>query len=117
MKQISYIFTAFLVLCFALSGQALAQDEAAADDSRLISIHEARTLENKTPVATQGYIVKGLGSHKYMLEDESGSIRVKIEKDVWEGKPTGETDLITVEGTIFRKGNTVEIEVSKVIRN
>lgn len=114
MKQ---VFSLIVVL-FALSVMfgvpaAFAQDGA---EPAPVPIKEAWELPNKAPVAVEGYIIKSLGPHKYILAKDGVEIRVKIDSDAWGGDPTGEKDLVIVYGEMSKRGNTKEIEVSKVER-
>lgn len=117
MKHASYFLAALFAIfvVFAVPA-AFAQEGDGAATAKVIPIKEAWNLANKAPVAVEGYITKSLGPGKYTLENEGAFIRVKIDKDTWGGEPTGEKDLITVYGTVLKRGNSTEIEVEKVVR-
>ena len=49
------------------------------------------------------------------MEDPTGAIRAKIDKSLWpDGDKPKDGTLITVYGTLYKRGNQVEIEVTKV---
>lgn len=116
MKHASYFLAALFAIFVVFSvATAFAQENGAAT-AKVIPIEEARHLGDKAPVAVEGYITKSLGPGKYTLENENAFIRVKIDDSVWGGDPTGPKDLIEVHGTMAKRGNSIEIEVEKVIR-
>ncbi len=114
MKQAFRLIAALFVFCVAFSVPAFAEGDA---EPAPIPIKEALELPDKSPVALEGYIVKSLAPHKYILaQDDGEQVRVKIDADAWGGEPTGEKDLIVVYGEFTKHGNSREIEVDKVVR-
>lgn len=116
MKQAFYLVAALFILCMAISAQtAFAQDSGATTDQKTMTIEEIRALDKGAPVSLQATLSKGLGAGKVALEDPTGAIRAKIDKSLWpDGDKPKDGTLITVYGTLYKRGNQVEIEVTKV---
>ena len=113
MKQASYLVAALFALCVALAaGPAFAQDGG---DQKIMTIQEVRGTDNGSEVTFKGKITKELGAGKIGLEDETGPIRAKVEKDLWPGgkRPDDGTEVI-ISGKLAKRGNSVEVEASKV---
>ena len=115
MKQTSYIVAALFALCLALAAPAAFAQDSGSADQKIMTIQEVRDMDNGAAVTVQAEITKGLGAGKFALEDSTGPIKVKIDKDLWpDGKPARDGALITVSGTLHKRGNLVEIEAEKV---
>ena len=113
MKQASYFVAALFALGVALAaGPAFAQDGG---DQKIMTIQEVRDADNGSEVTFKGKITKELGAGKVALEDETGPIRAKVDKDLWPGgkRPDDGTEVI-ISGKLTKRGNSVEIEASKV---
>ena len=75
-------------------------------------------MDNGAEVVVQVTITKGLAAGKFAVEDSTGPLRIKVDKALWpDGKPARDGALITVYGTLKKKGNSVEIEATKIIVN
>jgi uncharacterized protein (TIGR00156 family) len=82
----------------------------------IITVKEAMGLRDDANVALRGHIVQHLGKDKYLFKDDTGSIRVEIDHDKWEGQSVGPTDPVEIIGEIDKDWNSVEIDVDRVIK-
>lgn len=82
-------------LCAALYAQAPAQAQFAGTPSAAeATVAEAMTARVGSYVSLTGSLKKEIGRAQYLFRDGSGDIRVRIEREFWQGrKVTGDTVL------------------------
>ena len=116
MKQTSYLIAALFALCLALAAPTAFAQDSGSTDQKIMTIQEVRdNAANGDKVTIQAQITKGLGAGKVALEDPTGPIKAKIDKSLWpDGKPAGDGALITITGTLVKRGNLVEIQAEAV---
>ena len=85
MKQTYYFMAALFALCLVLAAPAaFAQgDESAAGDQPILTIQDAKALDNGAEIAIKVIVTKGLGAGKVAVEDDTGAMRAKVDKDLW----------------------------------
>lgn len=118
MKQKYYLVTALFALCLALAAPAaFAQgDESAAGDQPVLTIQDAKALDSGAEIAIKVIVTKGLGAGKVAVEDDTGAMRAKVDKDLWpDGKPVRDGTEVTIYGTLYKRGNMAEITATKVV--
>lgn len=94
----------------AINQQALAPTQT-------ITVKQALTLKDDTPVQLKGFIVKSTGDEKYQFSDQTGSITVDIDDDLWQGKPISAKTPVTIVGEIdidYKPSKRVEVDVDQV---
>lgn len=115
MKQKFYLIAALFALCMALAAPTAFAQDSGSTDQKIMTIQEVRDMDNGAAVTVQAKITRGLGAGKFALEDSTGPIKAKIDKSLWpDGKPARDGALITVSGTLLKRGNLVEIEAETV---
>lgn len=117
MKKTYYLVAALFVLCLALSAPvAFAQDDgAAAGGQAVMTIKDAKALDSGAEVVIQGMVTKELGAGKVAVEDGTGVMRVKVEKELWPGgKRAGDGVMVIFHGVLSKRGNMAEVEATKV---
>lgn len=77
----------------------------------LTTAADAATMRDDTPVVLRGNIVRHLGKDKYLFKDASGTIRVEIDRDKWQGQTITPGDLVEIQGEVDKDWNSVEVEV------
>ena len=82
--------------------------------SEVVSVAEARTLRDDSPVVLRGRIERFLGNERYLFSDDSGSITVEIERRVWGNVSVDENDTVEISGEIDRDWRGVEVEVDRI---
>ena len=80
----------------------------------VITVEQAKELPDETPVVLQGKITKSLGDDDYTFEDETGTIRIEIDDDVWKGVFVDENDLVEIRGEIDKEFLRVRISVDSI---
>ncbi|MEZ2578467.1 YgiW/YdeI family stress tolerance OB fold protein [Buttiauxella ferragutiae] len=78
------------------------------------SIAQIKTLRDNTWVVLEGSIIKQIGHEIYEFRDNSGSISVDIDDNLWLGQSVSPKDKIRIEGEIDKDWNSVEIDVKSI---
>ena len=73
-------------------------------------------MRDDTRVVLRGNIVQHLGKDKYLFQDASGTIRVEIDDDKWQGQTVTPSDIVELHGEIDKDWNSVEVEVNRVVK-
>ena len=85
-------------------------------EQRVVTVQQALTFRDDTPVILQGYIIRALGNEKYLFRDDTGTIVVEIERNKWRGLSVGPNDRVEISGEVDRDRRGVEIEVDRIRR-
>lgn len=86
---------------------------AGADD-KVITVAEARELEDDVKVVLEGFIIEDLGDKMYIFRDATGDIDLGIKKDVWDKRDMDPDQLVRVYGEIDRDDDSIKVEVKKI---
>lgn len=100
---------------FALANTAINQSALAPTSTT--SVKKALTLKDDTPVQLKGYVVKAIGDEKYQFRDNTGSITVDIDDELWQGKPVNAKTPVTLIGEVdidYKPTKRVEVDVDSV---
>ena len=79
-----------------------------------VSVAQALTLRDDSPVILRGRIVRFLGDEKYTFTDSTGSITIEIDRRTWGTLSVNENDTVEISGEIDRELNRVEVEVATI---
>ena len=80
------------------------------------SVNEVRSMRDDAQVVLQGYITRSLGGENYLFQDDSGTISVEIDHEVWQGQSIGPKDLVVIHGEVDRDFFSCEVEVDRIIK-
>ena len=81
------------------------------------TVKQALSLKDEQKVQLRGYVVKAIGDEKYEFKDNTGSITVDIDDDLWQGKPIAANTAVTLIGEVdidYKPMKRVEIDVDAV---
>ena len=81
------------------------------------TVKQALNMKDDQKVQLRGYIVKSIGDEKYEFKDNTGSITVDIDDDLWQGKPIAANTPVTIIGEVdidHKPMKRVEIDVDAV---
>ena len=81
-----------------------------------VTAKEAATMRDDAHVVLRGNIVQHLGKDKYLFKDESGTIRIEIDNDVWQGQTITPGDRVEIQGEVDKDWNSVEVEVGRIVK-
>lgn len=93
----------------AVNQQALAP-------TQITTVKQALTLK-MIRLLLKGYVVKATGDEKYQFSDQTGSITVDIDDDLWQGQPVSAKTPVTIIGEIdidYKPTKRVEVDVDQV---
>ena len=80
-----------------------------------VTVAEAKKLRNKTPVALRGKIVQAVRKGKYEFQDDTGTITVEIDREVWRGISVDENTSVEIRGRVDREVFNVTIDVKSIL--
>jgi len=80
----------------------------------ITTVEQAKKLRDETNVLLKGYIQHSLGNEKYIFSDDTGTITVEIDREVWGTLSVNENDLVEISGEVDRGWNKIEIEVKTI---
>ena len=83
-------------------------------DVNVITVEEAKNMNDDAYVILQGYIADRNGDEKYVFQDKTGSITVEIDDDDWDGVDVSPADLVEIQGKIDKGWTAVEIDVDTI---
>ncbi|NHB58315.1 NirD/YgiW/YdeI family stress tolerance protein [Acinetobacter sp. 194] len=81
------------------------------------TVKQALTLKDDTKVQLKGFIVKSIGDEKYQFRDNTGTMTVDIDDELWNGKAISATTPVTILGEVdvdYKPTKRVEIDVDGV---
>lgn len=81
-----------------------------------LSVAEAKKLGDDAHVKLVGKIEKHLGGENYQFTDDTDSVIIEIDHDVWGGLTVGPDETVTIYGTIDKDLFDFKIEVDKILK-
>jgi uncharacterized protein (TIGR00156 family) len=94
------LFFGFLAIVFSVTGYVQAQGFVGASTGTTVA--EANRMRDDRSVVLTGYIVRHIREDYYLFRDDTGEIRVEIDRRAWGGLNVSENDLIEIRGEIDR---------------
>ena len=83
-------------------------------DVNVITVEEAKNMNDDAYVILQGYITDRNGDEKYVFQDKTGSITVEIDDDDWDGVDVSPADLVEIQGENDKGWTAVEIDIDNI---
>lgn len=78
------------------------------------TVAQAREAGDDVHVRLRGTIRQHVGEDQYVFADETGTIHVDIDDDLWQGQHIGANDTVELEGEIDKDWMSVEVDVDRV---
>ncbi len=94
------LVVALLVSLISFGAVAQFSPETGGSAGAIHSVQEVKKMKDDAPVVLVGRITKSLGDEKYTFEDQSGSITVEIDHEVFQGKPVNPSNTVRLEGEV-----------------
>ena len=85
-------------------------------DTPQTSVKQAMGMKENNWVTLEGIIEKQVGDQEYLFRDKTGTIRVKIPKDVWNEQDVSAKNLISISGKLRKTQQGTFIEVGHLLR-
>lgn len=111
------MIAATLVGAATFASANTAVNQSALTPAVTTSVKQALVSKDDTKVKLQGYIVKATGDEKYEFRDNTGSITVEIDDELWKGKAISPKTKVTLVGEVdvdYKPTKRVEIDVDHV---
>lgn len=116
-----------MALVLGLSGAAMAGDCNCRDcykrsggyvvgDAQVTTVKDAMRMSDDSMVTLKGQISKQLKKDKYLFSDNTGTITVEIDKDLWKGQTVTPKDTVEIMGDIDRDDDRVMVDVKRLIK-
>jgi uncharacterized protein (TIGR00156 family) len=80
----------------------------------VLTVEEAKNLNDDTKVTLRGTIERHIGGEDYLFRDASGTVQVEIDSDRWAGQNVAPQDQIEIFGEVDKNWNSVEIDVKRL---
>ena len=85
--------------------------------AKTTTVKQALTMKDDSKVQLKGYVVKAVGDEKYQFRDNTGTITVEIDDELWQGKPVSAKTPVVIIGEVdidYKPAKRVEIDVDQV---
>ena len=85
--------------------------------AKTTTVKQALTMKDDSKVQLKGYVVKAVGDEKYQFRDNTGTITVEIDDELWQGKPVSAKTPMVIIGEVdidYKPAKRVEIDVDQV---
>lgn len=92
-------------------------NHAAVAPTAVKTVKQALTAKDDTQVELRGHVVKSLGDEKYEFRDNTGTIIVEIDNELWQGRPIAANTTVTLLGEVdvdYKPSKRVEIDVKSI---
>lgn len=83
-------------------------------DVSVITIEQAKGLNDDAIVILRGNIQKKIGNEMYLFTDGTGSINIEVDDDDWMGQNIGPDDLVEIKGEVDKGWTKIEIDVDQI---
>ncbi len=112
----------------AEEGKVLKKDEAAPpaheqtdgyrgiEDARIMTVKQALSMHQGASVSLRGNLIQETGKDKYLLRDKTGEVEVIIPKNVAGDREVSPDQLMSVSGTLEKKGDNVHVVARRFLK-
>ena len=118
MKKYTTFFVCCLITLITAASVHAQFTGPGAQQAQAVTVSQANTLANKTPVILTGTIVQANGREKYTFRDSTGEIIIEIERKAWQGISVGPSDTVEISGKVekelFRK-RRIEVKTIRIL--
>ncbi len=119
MKKVLFLSTALICSFAALaSAQMKGGFSGNTDNITITTVNQVENLPDETYVTMQGNITSQVGHEKYMFKDETGTLKIEIDDDDWNGLVVGPEDRIQIQGEVdksWTKPTKIEVDSIQII--
>lgn len=120
MKMQTFL-SALAVSAVALSSAAFAASDntnggftGPGSEVAIVSIQQAKGMNDDAMVILQGNIQKKVGDELYLFSDGNDTIMVEIDDDDWNGLNIGPDDMVEITGEVDKGWTSIEIDVDQI---
>ncbi len=119
MKKVLFLSTALICSFAALaSAQTNGGFIGNSENISITTVNQIENLPDESYVTMQGNITSQVGHEKYMFADSTGTIKIEIDDDDWNGLTVGPEDKIQIQGEVdksWTKPTKIEVDSIQII--
>ena len=117
MKNMTKAFVAVALIGSATTATMAESTVNQSAFAKTVTVKQALTMKDDSKVQLKGYVVKAVGDEKYQFRDNTGTITVEIDDELWQGKPVSAKTPVVIIGEVdidYKPAKRVEIDVDEV---
>lgn len=95
------------------SPHALDDGYRGAEDARIMTVEQAKTMHDGATISLRGNLIDGSGD-KYRFRDKTGQIDTIIPKAVFDGKKVEPDNMISINGSLDKKSTPPVVRVDRI---
>lgn len=87
-------------------------------EPKSVTVEEAKSMNDEAKILVKGHIISAVGDDDYMFKDNTGTIKVEIDKDLWKGVTVKPEDNVEILGEVDRhlqKETSIEAEAIAIV--
>lgn len=117
-----------VALMLGISGAAVAKNCDCSDcnvngrggymegQGNISTVQAAMSMPDESMVSLEGKIIKRIKKDKYQFQDNTGTMTVEIDKDVWKGQTVSPNDVVMLHGELDKDDDRTILEVEKLMK-
>ena len=117
MKLSQFLVASGLVAATTFAMANTPVNQGAIAPTKTTTVKYALSAKDDTKVQLKGYIVKSIGDEKYQFRDNTGTITVDIDDELWNGRAISAKTPVVIYGEVdidYKPMKRVEIDVDSV---
>lgn len=86
------------------------------EDARIMTVKQALSMHQGASVSLRGNLIQETGQDRYLLRDKTGEVEVMIPKNVAGDRQVSPDHLMSVSGTLEKKGDNVHVVARRFLK-
>lgn len=86
------------------------------EDARIMTVKQALSMHQGASVSLRGNLIQETGQDRYLLRDKTGEVEVMIPKNVAGDRQVSPDHLMSVSGTLEKKGDSVHVVARRFLK-
>ena len=79
-----------------------------------VTVKQAEEMKDDSWITVRGSLEKQTGKEDYLFRDETGSMKVEIDRKHWNGQTISPKDRVELTGELDKDFNAIELDVKQV---
>lgn len=115
MKKLSAITALFSTALFLSACTPQPQPQVFGDTAgKMTTIAQTKSMHDDSRVVLEGYIVAQIDDDDFTFKDNTGTIRIDVEDQAWNGLNVTKNDKIRIHGKLDKEFTNSSIEVYQI---
>lgn len=85
-----------------------------ADHTSVVTVKQAEEMKDDSWITVRGKLEKQIGYEDYLFRDQTGTMKVEIDRKHWNGQTISPQDNVELTGELDKDFNSVELDVKQV---